>query len=513
MLGQRLPSLRPAPVIALTATATPVVQRDIIAQLGLQSDNRFIHGFRRSNLAIEVVEVSRPDRMDMIRKLLASPSHRPAIVYAPSRKDAAALAGQLGAVMPAAAYHAGMTAADRDQVQTDFLRGEIDVIVATVAFGMGIDKADVRTVAHLALPQTLEGYYQEIGRAGRDGKPSRAVLLHSFVDRKTNEFFHEKNYPPVDELNKIFSKLTVAPQPKQAVQARTKLDEESFERALEKLWVHGGVLVDPDESLRRGNDAWAPSYQAQILHRLAQSEQMARFAQAHGCRMVHLVRHFGDDDDPGTPCGLCDNCASADCVVQAFRAPTDAESAVLQAILDALARMNDQSVGTLHRNEGAALERRDFETLVSALGRAGLVILRADVFEKDGQSIPFYRLTLTRIDEKSRTRLLVAIQVPTQQAPRRKGPSSRAKPKTRRKKKAATATPRSSTLDAALRAWRKGEAKRKRVPAFRIMTDKALSGIATSRPKNEAALLAVPGVGPSLVAKHGTKILQVVRGA
>jgi len=513
MLGQRLPSLRPAPVIALTATATPIVQRDIIAQLGLQSDNRFIHGFRRSNLAIEVVEVSRPDRMDLIRKLLANPAHRPAIVYAPSRKDAAALAGQLGAVMSAAAYHAGMTAADRDRVQTGFLRGDIDVIVATVAFGMGIDKADVRTVAHLALPQTLEGYYQEIGRAGRDGKPSRAVLLHSFVDRKTNEFFHEKNYPPVAELSKIFTKLTVAPQPKQALQARTKLDEESFERALEKLWVHGGVLVDPDESLRRGDDAWAPSYAAQVSHRLAQSEQMARFAQAHGCRMVHLVRHFGDDDDPGTPCGLCDNCASADCVMQTFRAPTVAESAVLQAILDALARMNDQSVGTLHRNEGAALERRDFETLVSALIRAGLVTSRADVFEKDGRSIPFNRLKLTRSDAKSRAHTLAAIQVPAQQAPRRKGPSSRAKPKTRRKKTAASATPRSAKLDAALRAWRKGEAKKKRVPAFRIMTDKVLSGIATARPTNESALLAVPGVGPSLVAKHGTRILRVVRDA
>jgi DNA topoisomerase-3 len=513
MLGQRLPSLRPAPVIALTATATPIVQRDIIAQLGLQADNRFIHGFRRSNLAIEVVEVSRPDRMDLIRKLLASPAHRPAIVYAPSRKDAVTLAGQLGAVMPAAAYHAGMTSADRDQVQTDFLRGDTDVIVATVAFGMGIDKADVRTVAHLALPQTLEGYYQEIGRAGRDGQPSRAVLLHSFVDRKTNEFFHEKNYPPVAELSKIFTKLTIAPQPRQALQARTKLDEESFERALEKLWIHGGVLVDPDESLRRGDAAWAPSYQAQVSHRLAQSEQMARFAQSHDCRMVHLVRHFGDDDDPGTPCGLCDNCASAACVVQAFRAPTDAESAVLQAILDALARMNDQSVGTLHRNEGAALERRDFEMLVSALSRAGLVTLRADVFEKDGRSIPFYRLTLTRQDVKSRAHVLAAIQVPAQQAPRRKGPSSRAKPKTRRKKKAASATPRSSRLDAALRAWRKGEAKKKRVPAFRIMTDKALSAIATSRPTNEAALLAVHGVGPSLVKNHGTKILRVVRDA
>ena len=525
MLGQRLPALRPAPIIALTATATPVVQRDIITQLGLKSDNRFIHGFRRSNLAIEVVEVPRPDRMDLIRKLLKGSSHRPAIVYAPSRKDAAKLAGQLSAVMPAAAYHAGMPTADRDRVQTLFLRGDIDVIVATVAFGMGIDKADVRTVAHLALPQTLEGYYQEIGRAGRDGKPSRAILLHSFVDRKTNEFFHKKNYPPVAELNKIFAQLTAKPRPQHGLRDRTKMDEDLFARALEKLWVHGGALVDPDESVRRGNDTWAPSYEAQVSHRLMQSEQMARFAQSHGCRMVHLVRHFGDEDDPGTPCGLCDTCDPSVCVVQAFRAPTDTEAAIMQSTLDALAQRNNQSVGMLYRNECAAMERHDFETLVSALVRGGMVTSRTDVFEKDGKSIPYHRLTLTRRGEKANARTLAALQVPAKAATPPKGrrsrtkpktrakPRTRAKPKNRSKKNAAPATPRGSRLEASLRAWRKDEAKKKRVPAFRIMTDKALLGVTESRPKNETALLAVYGVGPSLVAKHGGKVLQIVRDA
>ena len=525
MLGQRLPSLRPAPVIALTATATPIVQRDIIAQLNLKSDNRFIHGFRRSNLAIEVVEVPRPDRMDVILKFLGNSAHRPAIVYVPSRKDAIQLAGQLGAAMPAAAYHAGMAAADRDRVQTRFLGGDIDVIVATVAFGMGIDKADVRTVVHLALPQTLEGYYQEIGRAGRDGKPSRAILLHSFIDRKTNEFFHEKNYPPVAELKEIFNKLTAQPQPKHALRDRTKMDGDIFDSALEKLWVHGGALVDPDESVRRGVDTWAQSYEAQVAHRLVQSEQMARFSQSHGCRMVHLVRHFGDDDDPGTPCGLCDTCDSSVCVVQTFRTPTNTETSIMQATLDSLAKLNNQSVGTLHRNEGAALERHDFETLISALLRSGMVSSRTDVFEKDGKSIPFHRLTLTRLGEKANASTLAAIQVPTKVATPKREPRSRAKPKPRvkpkpraklkprSKKNAAPATPRISRIDEALRAWRKDEATKRRVPAFRIMTDKMLLGVAASRPENETALLAVHGVGPSLVAKYGGKILQIVRDA
>ena len=517
MLGQRLPSLRPAPVIALTATATPTVQRDIIAQLNLKSDNRFIHGFRRNNLAIEVVEVPRPDRMDVILKLLENSAHRPAIVYAPSRKDAVQLAEQLAKVMPAAAYHAGMAAADRDRVQTRFLGGDIDVIVATVAFGMGIDKADVRTVAHLALPQTLEGYYQEIGRAGRDGKPSRAILLHSFIDRKTNEFFHKKNYPPVTTLKEIFKQLSTKPQPKHAMRDRTQMDEDLFDRALEKLWIHGGALIDPDESVCRGNNTWAPSYETQVAHRLVQSEQMARFAQSHGCRMVHLVQHFGDDDDPGTPCGLCDACNSSVCVVQAFRASTNTETDIMRATLDSLAKLNNQSVGTLHRNVGAALARHDFEMIVSALLRNGMVSSRPDVFEKDGKSIPFHRLTLTRLGEKANARTLAALQVPTKVATPKKGPRSRSrpkprsKPKPRLKKNAAPATPRIARIDAALRAWRKDEATKKRVPAFHIMTDKALLGVASSRPENETALLAIHGVGPSLVARHGGKILQIVR--
>ena len=527
MLGQRLPLLRPAPVIALTATATPVVQRDIIAQLNLKSDHRFIHGFRRNNLAIEVVEVPRPDRMDLVLKLLGDPTQRPAIVYAPSRKDAVQLADQLAEVMPAAAYHAGMAAADRDHVQTRFLNGEINVIVATVAFGMGIDKADVRTVVHLALPQTLEGYYQEIGRAGRDGKPSRAVLLHSFIDRKTNEFFHEKNYPPVATLKDIFKLLTARPQPKHALRDRAQLNEDDFDRALEKLWIHGGVLIDADDSVCRGTSTWAPLYDAQVAHRLVQSEQMARFAQSHGCRMVHLIKHFGDEDDPGTPCGLCDACDSARCIVQAFRTPTSIEIDIMKATLGSLARQNDQSVGALHRNDGGAMVRQDFEAIVSALLRSGMVSSRPDAFEKDGKSIPFHRLKLTRLGEQANALTLAVVQVPTGVETRKKVAASKKKSRSRAtgkprakskstprgRKNTPLASPRTGRIDAALRTWRKTEATNKRIPAFRIMSDKVLSGIAASRPDNETALLAVHGVGPSLVAKHGPIILEIVRDA
>jgi DNA topoisomerase-3 len=199
----------------------------------------------------------------------------------------------------------------------------------------------------------------------------------------------------------------------------------------------------------------------------------------------------------------------------------------MKATLDSLAKQNDQSVGALHRNEGGAMARRDFEVIVSGLLRSGMVSSRPDVFEKDGKSIPFHRLKLTRLGEKANAHMLAAIHVPTKVenqrrvATQKKGPRSRATAKPRAKsnstprvrKNAPLASPRTGRIDAALRAWRKAEATKKRVPAFRIMSDKVLSSIAASRPENETALLAVHGVGPSLVTKHGVRILEIVRDA
>jgi DNA topoisomerase-3 len=179
MLGQYLPSLRPAPVLALTATATPLVQKDIAAQLGLIEPTHFIHGFRRENIGIEIVEALPSQRPSLARDILSDARHRPAIVYAPTRKQAENLSEEWASEFKVASYHAGLDADRRRRVQEEFMAGKLDVMVATIAFGMGIDKPDVRTVIHTALPGSVEGYYQEIGRAGRDGNPSRAILMQS----------------------------------------------------------------------------------------------------------------------------------------------------------------------------------------------------------------------------------------------------------------------------------------------------------------------------------------------
>ena len=542
-LGERLPLLRPAPVLALTATATPQVQDDIAVQLGLRKGRRFIHGFRRTNLAIEVTEVPKPERPDVVRALLRDPARRPAILYAPSRKDAEALAQTLSADFSCAAYHAGLPAATRDRVQTAFLSSKLEVVVATIAFGMGVDKADVRTVLHLALPRTLEGYYQEIGRAGRDGKPSRAILLHSFVDRKTNEFLRERSYPDPELLAQIAARLSDAGEPREALAARMRrMDPEVFERALEKLWIHGGADITPDDTVRAGHDHWRPSYQAQLQHQKEQEEQVQKFAQGHGCRMLSLVRHFGDEEDGGERCGLCDSCAPASCAAQHFREATDPEFEGMQTLVERLREGGEQAAGALYRNSGleGPLDRRGFELVVSGLVRAGLVSARDDQFEKGGQKITFQRLSLTGRGRLASHQQLEEVLLP---APpegsgggkgkrRRKRERAKAAPQgragaraatggrvqaagagetVRRRKPAAEEAAPESRLVELLKAWRLTEAKRKRVPAFRILTDKTLYGLASARPRDQDGLLEIPGIGPKLVEKYGTALLGMMR--
>jgi DNA topoisomerase III len=397
MLGQRLPLLRPAPVIALTATATPLVQDDILEQLGLPQAMRFIHGFRRDNLGIEVVEVSPGERADATRALLGEAGRVPAIVYAPTRKTAEDLAMQLAQDMRAEAYHAGMDGAARDRVQARFLGGDLAVIVATVAFGMGIDKPDIRTIVHAALPGSVEGYYQEIGRAGRDGKPSRAILMHSFTDRKTHEFFHERDYPEPEVLERIAKLLSARAQLPDELARRAGMVSDAFAKALEKLWIHGGAVVEADGSVLRGEGEWRPSYLAQRRHKLAELAQVIRFTNGHLCRMLQLVRYFGDQEDSGEPCGHCDVCSPGTCIARRFREPSRGEHAAMQRILGALREEGDRASGRLHRDLFGenGLDRRSFEHILGALARAGLVEVRDASFVKDGERIEFQRVSLT----------------------------------------------------------------------------------------------------------------------
>jgi RecQ family ATP-dependent DNA helicase len=513
MLGQRLPLLRPAPVIALTATATPRVQGDIVEQLGLEKPARFIHGFRRSNLAIEIVEAPPSERSLLVCALLQDPARRPAIVYAPTRKQTEALAVELSAQCPTAAYHAGLDAAHRARVQQDFLDGKIEVMTATIAFGMGIDKPDVRTVMHTALPGSLEGYYQEVGRAGRDGAPSRALLMQSYADRRTHDFFFERDYPEVEVLDEIYARLTAQPLEKAALQGRLTLAADLFDKALEKLWTHGGALLDYNERITRGDARWRDLYVAQAEHKAAQLETMIRYAGSSDCRMASLVRHFGDRADEQNSCGICDFCAPAECVAQKFRAPSGKERAVISRVLKALRAGGPKSSGKLHAEvcPHGDIHRNGFEEVLGAMARSGLLQLVESTFEAEGRRIPYRSVRLTRAgaaaDETSAFEFLMKDAEEPASGKRRVKEKKSVKAQEEEESPADV----DPALEQALRAWRLAEAKKLAVPAFAIFSDKTLRAIAGRRPGTGEELLAISGMGLSKVDKYGAAIYRIVQ--
>ena len=529
MLGQYLPSLRPAPMLALTATATPLVQNDIATQLGLTEPAHFIHGFRRENIGIEIVEALPSQRTRLAREILLEQKHRPAIVYAPTRKQAESLAAELAEEFAAASYHAGLDAERRRRVQEEFMAGKLDVMVATTAFGMGIDKPDVRTVIHTALPGSVEGYYQEIGRAGRDGKPSRAILMHSYGDRHTHDFFFNRDYPDVSLLDRMFAELHTEPQPKEALRKALAMEEDLFDKALEKLWIHKGAVLDFAENVSQGEGVWRSSYILQGENKRAQIDQMIRFAESNQCRMTSLVRHFGDTSDSAAACGLCDFCAPSKCVAQRFRTATEEERTALYRVLRGLQSVFSKSTGKLYSElfPGNEISRDNFEEVLGAMARAELLTVTDAVFEKEGKQIPYRTVRLTPAGRAADQTTPVHFVMKEAGLPvsKRKRQKKAGKPKASRSASVRTQSRQAGTrtdvsqpkpqvrVEEALRAWRLSEAKHRNIPAFRIFGDRALRGIASTCPRNDAELLAVPGIGMGIVQKYGSRIYRLIAGA
>jgi ATP-dependent DNA helicase RecQ len=246
---QQLGALRGAfpgiPLVALTATADPQTREDIVRVLGLQRAARHITGFDRPNIRYTVLEKHKP--FDQLLRFLEGREHQSGIVYALSRKRVEEIAQRLQHKgLDAAAYHAGLPANERQRVQEAFLRDELQIVVATVAFGMGIDKPNVRFVVHYDLPKHIEGYYQETGRAGRDALPAEALLLFGAQDSGTARRLIENNENPEQrriELHKLNAMVGLA----ESVTCRRRVLLSYFGECLEQDCGNCDVCLNPPE--------------------------------------------------------------------------------------------------------------------------------------------------------------------------------------------------------------------------------------------------------------------------
>jgi DNA topoisomerase-3 len=327
----------------------------------------------------------------------------------------------------------------------------------------------------------------------------------------------------VGELERIFGALSPTPQVDGQIRRRLGMDEELFERAMEKLWIHGGALVDADGNVALGAAGWQRAYLVQRDHKLEQLDQMVRYAESHGCRMLHLVRHFGDQEDSGEPCGICDVCVPAASGVRKFRPLNALERDLVGRVLTSLRGRDGQSTGQLYRDTcpEELSDRRSFERLLGGMSRAGLLKIVQDDFEKEGRTIHFQRAVLTpegyRGDAGAVARIEMAEEMPRTRKKRQR--PDKGEPRAVRERLASRpvqetfmpgAAPVAREVVEALKSWRRAEAQRRRVPAFRILTDRAVQALAAVRPRTEADLLNVPGIGPTIVKTYGREILGIL---
>jgi ATP-dependent DNA helicase RecQ len=313
------------PVIALTATATPAVRDDIVKQLGIEGAVEIVSGFDRSNLYLEVRETSTvAEKVRAISSLCTNA--KTGIVYAGTRRNVEDIHRSLRRNgIDAVAYHAGLSTAERKAVQDRFMSREAGIIVATNAFGMGIDRSDVRFVVHADIPDSVEAYYQEIGRAGRDGEPAQCLLLFNYADKWIPELFIDASHPPAEYLRQTFERLLSAGEPVVVGEPWKKVTarmDQRFHAAVSLLQRAGYVERVHSASgsgvrILRAKDRELAGFNFEELERRREFEyrklgvmlQYASRFKKH-CYRSFILRYFGEWSKV-RDCGNCSRCAPA----------------------------------------------------------------------------------------------------------------------------------------------------------------------------------------------------------
>ena len=381
-LGQVIDELGHPVVIALTATAAPPVQREIAERLHLRDHKVVVHGFDRPNLHLVVehpTDAREKDGLVLDRATVLSAGHLAGIVYVATRKRTEELADALcGRGIRAAAYHAGLRGSQRDNVHQAFMAGDVDVVVATTAFGMGIDKPDVRFVLHGDVPASLDSYYQEIGRAGRDGEEAEATLFYRAADLGLRRFLGAGGGVKSADVEEVTAALEEAGGTAQVddLLEAVELSRRKVNLALTRLEDDDAVAVKGEEVRTRVDDP-ARAVEAIAGHEerrkqveASRLEMMRVYAETLACRRRFLLSYFGEKYDHN--CGFCDTCESG----AAARRPAEAEDAQFPQG----SRVNHSvwGDGRVVRVEGdivtVLFDERGYKTLSAQLTTAGQLL-------------------------------------------------------------------------------------------------------------------------------------------
>jgi ATP-dependent DNA helicase RecQ len=531
------------PAAAFTATATPEVRADIARQLHMQGPLDLVTGFERPNLTLAVEPCrTRSDKERALDRLLRDVGP-PGLVYAATRKGVDLWAGALAERgLRAGRYHAGMGDVERARVQDDFLAGRLQVIAATNAFGMGIDKRDLRFVAHADVPGSLEAYYQEVGRAGRDGLPSRGVLLFSAADVRTQEFFLAGSNPDPETFHRIWRLLGEGE------------DDATIETAGGGGAAGGMAAATAARLLRRAAEAGGvppgqgepPIDFAALVQKGRRDRErldtMLRYAFGRGCRTRFIYDYFAGAGRGGTipRCGTCDVCLGWR--QSEGRPLDDREFEQVRIALSAVARLPArfgveriaQVLAGSHSRE--VLERRlDRVPTFGRLHDLGLdgikrlldVLLEAGLLERRGIEGGRPGAFVIALSEDGaavmRAERRPLLPMPGGAPPAGRRPEGAGRPARgrrsdagRQRSMAPRATPAGvpgdiepdPSLLGRLREWRASEAKRRRVPAYVIFHDTTLAALAAARPRDRRGLGAVKGMGPAKIDAYGEVLLE-----